>query len=116
MAASSAATAKWAKRARTGRPSSSATARSAISMAAAPSVVCDELPAVMEGAVSGSQLWAGASAASFSIVEPRRMPSSVRRNSPVRLPSSALIGTGMASRSKCLVSQLSAARRCDSRA
>ena len=63
-----------------------------MSMAAAPSVVCDELPAVMSGAVSGSQFWAGGSAASASIVEERRMPSSVRRNSPVRLPSSALIG------------------------
>ena len=39
MAASSAVTAKCAKRARIGRPSDSATARSAINMAAAPSVV-----------------------------------------------------------------------------
>ena len=38
------------------------------------------------------------------------MPSSARRNSPVRLPSSALIGTARASRSKCPLSQLSAAR------
>ena len=100
MAASSAATAKWAKRARIGRPSASATERSAMSMAAAPSVVCDELPAVMSGAVSGSQCWAGGSAASASSVELRRMPSSDRRNSPVRLPSSALIGTAMASRAE----------------
>ncbi len=116
MAASSAATAKWAKRARTGRPSDSATARSAMSMAAAPSVVCDELPAVMSGAVSGSQLCAGGSAASASIVELRRMPSSLRRYSPVSVPSSALIGTATASRSKWPSSQLSAARRCDSSA
>ena len=74
MAASSAATAKWAKRARMGRPSRSATERSAISMAAAPSVVCDELPAVMSGAVSGSQLWAGARAARDSMVPPRADP------------------------------------------
>ena len=59
-------------------------------MAAAPSVVCDALPAVMSGAVSGSQFWAGGSAASASRVELRRMPSSLRRNSPVRLPSSRL--------------------------
>ncbi len=87
-----------------------------MSMAAAPSVVCEELPAVMSGAVSGSQFWAGGRAASASIVEERRMPSSARRNSPVRLPSSALMGTATASRSKCPLSQLSAARRWDSRA
>ena len=116
MAASSAATAKWAKRARIGRPNDSATERSAMSMAAAPSVVWDEFPAVMSGAVSGSQLWAGGSAASASIVEERRMPSSLRRDSPVRLPSSALMGTAIASRSKCPLSQLSAARRWDSSA
>ena len=51
MTASSAVTAKWAKRARIGRPSDSATERSAMSMAAAPSVVCEALPAVMSGAV-----------------------------------------------------------------
>ena len=62
MAASSAATAKWAKRARMGSPSRSATERSAMSMAAAPSVICEEFPAVMSGAVSGSQVWAGARA------------------------------------------------------
>ena len=87
-----------------------------MSMAAAPSVVCDELPAVMSGAVSGSQCWAGGSVASASAVVVRRIPSSARRNSPVRLPSSALIGTARASRSKCPLSQLSAARRCDSSA
>ena len=86
MAASSAATAKCAKRARTGRPSASATARSAMSMAAAPSVVCDELPAVMSGAVSGSQLCAGGSAASASSVEVRRMPSSVAQELPGEAP------------------------------
>src|SRR5207237_1375101 len=56
---SSASTAKCRSLARTGRPSRSAVSRLAISMAAAPSVICDELPAVMSGAVSGSQLWAG---------------------------------------------------------
>ena len=68
MAASSAATVAWANRARTGSPSRSATDRSAISMAAAPSVICDEFPAVMSGAVSGSQFCAGGSPASASIV------------------------------------------------
>ena len=33
-------------------------------IAAAPSVICDEFPAVMSLAVSGSHDWAGASAAS----------------------------------------------------
>ena len=47
-----------------------------MSMAAAPSVVCEEFPAVMSGAVSGSQLWAGGSAARAWRVEERRMPSS----------------------------------------
>ena len=67
-----------------GRPSSSAAARSAMSMAAAPSVICDELPAVMSGAVSGSQLCAGGSAASASMR--RRAPDAFvgRRSSPVR--------------------------------
>jgi hypothetical protein len=58
-------------------------------MAAAPSVVWDELPAVMDGAVSGSQLWAGGSEASFSSVEVRRMPSSISSEVPVKVPSSA---------------------------
>ena len=61
MAASSAATAKAWKRARMGSPRRSATDRSAMSMAAAPSVICDELPAVMSGAVSGSKDCAGGS-------------------------------------------------------
>ena len=86
MAASSAVTAKCANRARIGRPSASATDRSAMSMAAAPSVVCDELPAVMSGAVSGSQCCAGGSAASASAVEVRRMPSSTREDLPGERP------------------------------
>jgi hypothetical protein len=49
-------------------------------MAAAPSVVWDEFPAVMSGAVSGSHCWAGGSDASFSRLEDRRMPSSLARN------------------------------------
>jgi hypothetical protein len=49
MAASSAATVAWANRPRMGRPSRSANERSAMSMAAAPSVIWEELPAVMSG-------------------------------------------------------------------
>ena len=65
---SSAATAKWAKRARIGRPSRSATERSAISIAEAPSVICDELPAVIAGAGWSSETHAGGNDASFSSV------------------------------------------------
>ncbi len=75
-AASSAATVAWAKRPRMGRPRRSATDRSAMSMAAAPSVIWEEFPAVMSGAVSGSQFWAGGSPAMASIEPLRRMPSS----------------------------------------
>ena len=49
-----------------------------MSIAAAPSVICDEFPAVMSGAVSGSNDCAGASEASRSKVVSLRMPSSVR--------------------------------------
>ena len=66
-------------------------------MAAAPSVIWDEFPAVMSGAVSGSQLWAGGSPAIASIEPFRRIPSSASRWAPVNDPSSALIGTGIAS-------------------
>ena len=48
-----------------GSPSRSATRRSATSIAAAPSVICEEFPAVMSGAVSGSHFWAGGRAASL---------------------------------------------------
>ena len=110
MAASSPATAKWAKRARIGNPRCSATDRSAMSMAAAPSVICDELPAVMSGAVSGSQLCAGGSAASASIVVARRMPSSAERTSPLGAPASSFTGTGRISRAKWPESVAAAAR------
>ena len=110
-AASSARTAKWAKRARMGRPSASAVERSAMSMAAAPSVICEELPAVICRAVSGSQLWAGGSLARPSMVPVLRMPSSSRRNSPVGEPSSPFSGTATASLAKWPLSQASAARR-----
>ena len=98
MAASSAATVAWANRARMGSPSRSATERSAMSMADAPSVICEELPAVMSGAVSGSQLCAGGSPAIDSIEPLRRMPSSAGQNLTGGQPSSSLIGTGTASR------------------
>ena len=82
-----------------------------MSMAAAPSVICDELPAVMSGAVSGSKDWAGGSEASRSKVVSLRMPSSVRRNWSVRVPSSSRMGTGIASLAKCPESVAAAARR-----
>ena len=86
-----------------------------MSMAAAPSVICDELPAVMSGAAS-SHPWADASDASFSSVVSRRMPSSTVSVSPVRVPSSSLTGTGRISRAKCPLSVAAAARRWLSRA
>ena len=58
---SSAATTKCRNAARTVRPSDSATERSAMSMAAAPSEVCEAFPAVMSGATSDPswRRWAG---------------------------------------------------------
>ena len=47
-----------------------------MSIADAPSVICDELPAVISGAGWSSDSHAGGSAASVSIVPSRRMPSS----------------------------------------
>ena len=60
------------KRARGVRPSSFAFSSLMMSTAAAPSVICDELPAV----ITPSGLNAGFSVASFSIDESGRMPSS----------------------------------------
>ena len=111
MAASSAATVAWAKRARTGRPSRSATERSAMSMAAAPSVIWEAFPAVMSGAVSGSQLCAGGRPARASSEALRRMPSSASRDWPVKVPSSALTGTATASAAKWPESHEATARR-----
>ena len=82
-----------------------------MSMAAAPSFICEEFPAVMSGAVSGSHDWAGGSAASFSRVPPRRMPSSIVSDSPVKDPSSDRRGTGTTSRLNVPPSQAAAARR-----
>ena len=61
------------KRARGFRPSSFAFSSLMISTAAAPSVICDELPAV----ITPSGLNAGFSVASFSTFESGRMPSSL---------------------------------------
>ena len=66
--ASSPPTAKCRNTARYGRPRRSATDRSATSIAAAPSEVCDELPAVMSGAMAGSHLAAEPRPASVSTV------------------------------------------------
>ena len=76
-------------RARGARPSSSAFSRAMSSTAAAPSEICDELPAV----TVPSSLNAGLSAASASRVVSRRMPWSVARSSPSA-------SSGMISRSK----------------
>jgi hypothetical protein len=73
---SSAATAKCVNRARIGRPSLSAVSRLATIIADAASFICDELPAVMLGAWSGSHDIAGARPPRISIVVPGRMPSS----------------------------------------
>ena len=100
MAASSAATAKAWKRARMGSPSFSATDRSAISMAAAPSVICEEFPAVMSGAVSGSNDCAGGSAASASRVVVRAGCPRRGQDLTGEVPSSSRMGTGMASWAK----------------
>ena len=87
-----------------------------MSIAAAPSVVCDELPAVMSGAVSGSQCWAAGSPANASIVEERRMPSSARSNSPGQAAVLRLDRHGDGLPLEVPVVQLSAARRWDCRA
>ena len=79
-----------------------------MSDAAAPSVICDELPAVI---TPSSGLNAGFSLASFSTDESGRMPSS---RVIVSVPSSVMIGTGTISRSKRPSSVARAARRCDS--
>ena len=57
-------------RARAFSPSSSAVSREASSTAAAPSEICDELPAV----ITPSSLKAGFSSARLSAVVPGRMP------------------------------------------
>ena len=114
--ASSPATTMWRITARTGRPSVSAVDRSAMSIAEEPSDICDELPAVMSGAIEGSHEAADASAPSDSIVPPRRMPSSASSTPPVSRPSASLIGTGTSSVFTAPESTAAAARRCDSRA
>ncbi len=80
-------------------------------MAAAPSVICEELPAVMSGAVSGSQFCAGASPAIDSMEPLRRMPSSASSRPPENVPSSSFNGTGTASAANRPASQAAAARR-----
>ena len=87
-----------------------------MSIAAAPSDICDAFPAVMSGAIDGSQDAAEGSAAIDSIVPPRRMPSSASRSSPVSRPSASLIGTGTNSVFTAPESTAAAARRCDSSA
>ena len=81
------ATAKLWNRARGRRPSSSAFSALMTSTADAPSVICDELPAV----ILPSSLNAGLSLASVSAVVPSRIPSS--RVIISALPSTS-IGTG----------------------
>ncbi len=98
------------KRARGFSPSSSAFSRLMISTAAAPSVICDELPAV----TMPSGLNAGFSPASTSGVVVGRMPSSRRMISTE--PSSFLTSIGMISFSKRPSSVARAARACESAA
>ena len=102
---------QFRSRARIGRPSRSAVALSATIIADAPSVICDELPAVMSGAVSGSHDWAGDRPDRDSIEPFRRMPSSDSKNPPDTVPSSPFSGTGRASAAKRPSSQEAAARR-----
>ena len=98
------ATAKLWNRARGRRPSSAAFSALMISTADAPSVICDELPAV----ILPSSLKAGLSLASVSAVVPSRMPSSAVIISA--LPSTS-IGTGTISLSNRPSSAAWAARR-----
>ena len=108
---SSASTAKCTKRARIGRPSRSAVARSAISIADAPSLIGDEFPAVMSGAGCSSDSQTAGNSASCSSDVPRRIASSLRSTSPVGSPCSSMSGTGRTSRSKNPESTPAAARR-----
>ncbi len=114
--ASSPPTAKWRNTARIGRPRASATERSAISIAAAPSEVCDELPAVMSGAIAGSHFAADCRPARISTVVSGRIPSSASMISPVSAPCSSLTATGRISVLNAPETVASWARRCDSAA
>ena len=87
---------EW-NRARGVRPRLVARSSLMMSTAAAPSVICDELPAVT---LPSSFLKAGLSWASVSTVVSGRMPSSVSTMSPVSLPSSSFSTTGTISRWK----------------
>ncbi len=103
------ATANEWKRARGFRPSWAARSSEAMRTAAAPSVIWDELPAVM----TPSGLNAGLSVASFSTVLSGRIPSSALTSCA---PSGPVTVTGTISRSKRPSSRARAARRCDSTA
>jgi hypothetical protein len=89
--------AKAWKRARGRRPRALAFSSLMISTAEAPSVICEELPAVT---LPPSGLKAGLSLASVSTVLSGRMPSSVVNSSSVSLPSSSRMATGTISFSK----------------
>ena len=98
---------EW-KRAFGVRPRRLAASSLVTSMAAAPSLICDELPAV----TTPSGLKAGFRLASFSSDESGLMPSSREKRAA---PSSPVTGTGMISCSTRPSSVARAARRCDSR-
>ena len=83
--------AKAWKRARGRRPSALAFSSLMMSTAEAPSVICDELPAVT---LPPSGLKAGFRLARASTVESGRMPSSAVSSSSVSLPSSSWMATG----------------------
>ncbi len=106
---SSPASANCTMRARGVRPSRAAASSLVTSTAAAPSLICDEFPAV----TNPSGLNAGLSVASRSRVVSGRMPSSavIGRDFP-----STTIGTGTSSRSKRASAVARAARCCDSSA
>ncbi len=111
-----AATAKVWKRARGRRPSDDARSSLMISTAAAPSEICDDVPAVT---VPVSEK-AGFNPANFSSEVSRRMPSS-DSSSPLTAPAPGTSGwtrasSGTISLAKRPSSVARAARRCDSRA
>ena len=87
------ASAKAWKRARGRSPRAFAFSSLMMRTAEAPSVICDEFPAV----TLPSSLKAGFRLARASTVESGRMPSSAAKSSPVSLPSSSRTATGMIS-------------------
>ena len=108
-----AATANVWKRARGRNPSAAARSSLMTSTAAAPSEICDDVPAV----TAPSSENAGRSDASLSRLVSRRTPSSLASLPPVPSGASSVrTGSGRISLAKRPSSVAWAARRCDSRA